>query len=286
MSTVFLNGDYMPIEEAKISPLDRGFLFGDGIYEVIPSYFGKMVGFQGHIERMNNGLKAIGIELNWTDVQWQSLCESLSDKNGAGPLGIYLHVSRGADTKRFHAYPENIEPTVFAMTFEIAVPKTPDLATVGKGYALTSTEDLRWQRCQIKSTSLLGNVLHFQEGYEAGSQETLLYNSDNELTEASASNIYVIKDGVVATPIQDNQILPGITRQLVLDILTRDGSIKVEERVITLDEVNDADEIWISSSSKEIAPVTMVDGKLVGDGKVGPVWLKAATLYSDNKFSY
>ena len=276
----------MPIEEAKISPLDRGFLFGDGIYEVIPSYFGKMVGFQGHIERMNNGLKAIGIELNWTDVQWQSLCESLSDKNGAGPLGIYLHVSRGADTKRFHAYPENIEPTVFAMTFEIAVPKTPDLATVGKGYALTSTEDLRWQRCQIKSTSLLGNVLHFQEGYEAGSQETLLYNSDNELTEASASNIYVIKDGVVATPIQDNQILPGITRQLVLDILTRDGSIKVEERVITLDEVNDADEIWISSSSKEIAPVTMVDGKLVGDGKVGPVWLKAATLYSDNKFSY
>jgi D-alanine transaminase len=286
MNTVYLNGDYMPIEEAKISPLDRGFLFGDGIYEVIPSYFGKMVGFQGHIDRMNKGLKAIGIELNWTDAQWQSLCESLSEKNGAGPLGIYLHVSRGADTKRFHAFPENIEPTVFAMTFEIAVPKTPDLATVGKGYALTSTEDLRWQRCQIKSTSLLGNVLHFQEGYEAGSQETLLYNSDNELTEASASNIYVIKDGIVATPIQDNQILPGITRQLILDILTKDGSIKVEERVITLDEVNTADEIWISSSSKEIAPVTMLDGKLVNDGKVGPVWLKAATLYSNNKFSY
>lgn len=286
MNTVFLNGDYMPIEEAKISPLDRGFLFGDGIYEVIPSYFGKMVGFKGHIDRMNNGLKAIGIELNWSDAQWQELCDSLSEKNGAGPLGIYLHVSRGADTKRFHAYPENIAPTVFAMTFEIAVPKTPDLATVGKGYALTSTEDLRWQRCQIKSTSLLGNVLHFQEGYEAGSQETLLYNNNNELTEASASNIYVVKDGVVATPIQDNQILPGITRRLILDILAKDGSIKVEERVITLDEVNAADEIWISSSSKEIAPVTMLDGKLVNDGKVGPVWLKAATLYSANKFSY
>ena len=226
MNTVFLNGDYMPIEEAKISPLDRGFLFGDGIYEVIPSYFGKMVGFKGHIDRMNNGLKAIGIELNWSDAQWQELCDSLSEKNGAGPLGIYLHVSRGADTKRFHAYPENIAPTVFAMTFEIAVPKTPDLATVGKGYALTSTEDLRWQRCQIKSTSLLGNVLHFQEGYEAGSQETLLYNNNNELTEASASNIYVVKDGVVATPIQDNQILPGITRRLILDILAKDGSIK------------------------------------------------------------
>lgn len=276
----------MPIEEAKISPLDRGFLFGDGIYEVIPSYFGEMVGFQGHINRMNDGLKAIGIELNWSDAQWQALCDELSERNGAGPLGIYMHVSRGADTKRFHAFPENVAPTVFAMTFEIAVPKIPDLATVGKGYALTSTEDLRWQRCQIKSTSLLGNVLHFQEGYEAGSQETLLYNSNNELTEASASNIYIVKDGVIATPIQDNQILPGITRRLIIDILAKDGSLTLEERIITLDEVNAADEIWISSSSKEIAPVTMLDGKMVGEGKVGPVWLKAATLYSKNKFSY
>lgn len=276
----------MPIEEAKISPLDRGFLFGDGIYEVIPSYFGKMVGFQGHIDRMNDGLKAIGIELNWTDAQWKELCDTLCEKNGAGPLGVYLHVSRGADVKRFHAFPEDVEPTVFAMAFEIPVPKTPDLATVGKGYALTSTEDLRWQRCQIKSTSLLGNVLHFQEGYEAGSQETLLFNSKNELTEASASNVFVIKDGVIATPIQDNQILPGITRRLIIDILANDGSLTLEERAITLDEVSEADEVWISSSSKEIAPVTMVDGKAVGDGKVGPVWLKAATLYAENKFSH
>jgi len=286
MSTVFLNGDYMPIEEAKISPLDRGFLFGDGIYEVIPSYFGEMVGYQGHIDRMNDGLKAIGIELNWSDAQWQALCDSLSEKNGAGPLGIYIHVSRGVDTKRFHAFPKGVTPTVFAMTFEIPVPKTPNLATIGKGYTLISTEDLRWQRCQIKSTSLLGNVLHFQEGYEAGSQETLLYNSNNELTEASASNIYIVKDGIIATPIQDNQILAGITRRLVIDILAKDGSLTLEERVITLDEVKSADEIWITSSSKGIAPVTILDGKEVGDGNVGPVWLKAATLYSKNKFSY
>ena len=172
------------------------------------------------------------------------------------------------------------------MTFEIPVPKTPDLATVGKGYALTSSEDLRWKRCQIKSTSLLGNVLHFQEGYEAGSQETLLYNSNNELTEASASNIFIVKDGVIATPIQDNQILPGITRRLIIDILTKDGSLPLEERTVTLDEVNAADEIWITSSSKEIAPITQLDNKVVGNGKVGPIWLKAATLYSMNKFSY
>lgn len=276
----------MPIEEAKISPLDRGFLFGDGIYELIPSYFGKMVGFQGHINRINDGLNAIGIELNWSDAQWQELCDTLSKKNGAGPLGIYLHVSRGTDTKRFHAFPKNITPTVFAMAFEIPVPKTPDLATVGKGYALISSEDLRWKRCQIKSTSLLGNVLHFQEAYAAGSQETLLYNSNNELTEASSSNIFIVKEGVIATPIEDNQILPGITRRLVIDILAKDGSLSLEERVITLDEVNAADEIWITSSSKEIVPVTQLDSKVVGDGNVGLVWLKAATLYSKNKFSY
>ena len=286
MSTVFLNGDYMPIEEAKISPLDRGFLFGDGIYEVIPSYSGKMVGFQGHINRMNDGLNAIGIELNWSDIQWQILCNTLSEKNGAGPLGIYLHVSRGADTKRFHAFPKNVTPTVFAMVFEIPVPKTPDLATAGKGYALTSSEDLRWKRCQIKSTALLGNVLHFQEGYQAGSQETLLFNSNNELTEASASNIFIVKEGIIATPVQDNQILSGITRRLVIDILAKDGSLLLEERTITLDEVNAADEIWITSSSKEIVPVTLFDGKAVGDGNVGPIWLKAATLYAINKFSY
>lgn len=286
MNTVFLNGEYMPVEEAKISPLDRGFLFGDGIYEVIPSYFGKMVGFQGHINRMNDGLNTIGIELNWNDSLWKNLCDTLSEKNGAGPLGIYLHVSRGADTNRFHAFPKNVSPTVFAMAFEIPVPKTPDLVTVGKGYSLVSSEDLRWKRCQIKSTSLLGNVLHFQEGYEAGSQEALLYNSNNELTEASASNIFIVKNGVIATPIQDNQILPGITRRLVIDILAKDGSLTVQERVITLDEVNSADEIWITSSSKEIVPVTSLDAKLVGDGKVGPIWLKAATLYFRNKFSY
>lgn len=286
MSTVFLNGDYMPIEQAKISPLDRGFLFGDGIYEVIPSYAGKMVGFKNHINRMNDGLTAIGIKLNWTDEQWLTLCKALSEKNGNGSLGIYLHVSRGADTKRFHAFPENVTPTVFAMSYEISAQKSPSLATVGKGYSLSSTEDLRWQRCQIKSTSLLGNVLHFQEGYAAGNLETLLYNHKQELTEASSSNIFIVKNGVIATPIQDNHILPGVTRRLVIDILTKDGSLTVEERIVTLDEARDADEIWLTSSSKEIEPVTQLDGVPVGDGNVGPVWLKAATLYANNKFAY
>lgn len=285
MSIVFLNGDFMPVDEAKISPLDRGFLFGDGIYEVIPSYAGKMVGFLGHINRLNNGLKAIGIEFYWSDSQWRELCHNLSEKNGAGALGLYIHISRGADTKRFHGFPQNVPPTIFAMTFEIPTPREPNVVTA-KGYAVLSTEDLRWKRCNIKSTALLGNVLHFQQGFEVGCQETLLFNEKDELTEASSSNIFIVKAGVIATSKQDSQILPGITRRLVIDILVKDGGFIVEERIITMAEVRNADEIWLTSSSKEIAPVTTLDNKPVGNGQVGSVWLKAASLYAQNKFNY
>jgi D-alanine transaminase len=151
---------------------------------------------------------------------------------------------------------------------------------------LLSTEDLRWQRCHIKSTALLGNVLHFQQGFAAGCQEVLLYNDKKELTEASSSNVFIVKAGVVSTPLQDNQILPGITRRLVIDILSNETGLTVEERIITLDEVQEADEIWLTSSSKGIAPVTKLDKKPVGSGQVGPVWLKAASVYGKNKFNY
>lgn len=285
MSIVYLNGDFLPIENAKISPLDRGFLFGDGIYEVIPSYDGKMVGLKGHLKRMQNGLNEIGIVVNKSAEDWTSLCEKLCQLNHYGALGIYIHISRGTDTKRHHAYPEGVTPTIFMMAFEIPVPSVPDRKTA-KGYSLISTEDLRWQRCHIKSTALLGNVMHYQQGHEANCNETLLYNDKLELTEASSSNIYIVKNGVVITPNLDNQILPGITREILLAILRDEGSIKIEERIVTLAEAKDADEIWISSSSKEIAPVTLLDGKIVGDGNVGNVWQKAATFYSTNKFKY
>ncbi len=273
----------MPVEQAKISPLDRGFLFGDGIYEVIPCYFGKMVGFDAHIERMQKGLAAIEIDLPWSKQQWRALCLQLAQKNGDQSLGLYLHITRGADTTRFHGFPKKAQPTIFAMAFSIAQPQKPDRNT-RKGYALKSIEDLRWQRCHIKSTALLGNVLHFQEGQKANCQEVLLYNEKQEITEASASNIYIIKQGVIITPPLDNQILAGVTRQLFLTILREKSAIKVEERVVTLTEAKNADEIWISSSSKEIAPVTLLDGKPVGDGKVGEVWQQAATLYYQHKF--
>ncbi|MBT5106058.1 MAG: D-alanine aminotransferase, partial [Porticoccaceae bacterium] len=152
MSIAFLDGQYMPIEQAKISPMDRGFLFGDGIYEVVPSYAGKMVGFAPHIARMKSGLEAIGIQLDWSAEDWAQLCNRLIAENGAGNLGLYLHVTRGTDTKRFHAFPENIAPTVFAYTFEIAPPPIADKSKV-KAKKVSTSRDLRWERCQIKSTA-------------------------------------------------------------------------------------------------------------------------------------
>lgn len=285
MSIVYLNGDYMPMEEARISPMDRGFLFGDGIYEVIPSYDGKLVGFGPHLERMQNGLDAIEIALTIDRDEWRDISSGLVERNGGGNLGIYFHVSRGADSRRNHAYPENITPTVYAFAFEIPPAPVPD-KDAASCYTVSTTEDLRWKRCNIKSTALLGNVMHYQHGYSRGHSETILYNAEGELTEAAACNVFVIKDGVVATPDLDHQKLPGITRLMLLEILRRDGSIPVEERTVMLDELSSADEVWITSSSKEIAPVIEIDGKPVGDGKVGDVWLAAQRLYTDHKFDF
>lgn len=285
MSTVYLNGEYMPMEEAKISPMDRGFLFGDGIYEVVPSYSGKLVGFAPHMKRMQDGLDAIEIKLQVDQGQWRDIAGELAQRNGSGNLGIYFHVSRGADTKRNHAYPEGIAPTMYAFAFEIPPAPVAD-KSAATCYRVSTAEDLRWKRCNIKSTALLGNVMHYQHGHAQGNHETLLYNEHRELTEAAACNLYVVKNGIVATPLLDHQKLPGITRLMLLEILRRDGSIAVQERVVGLDELADADEVWISSSSKEIAPVVAIDGTPVADGGVGDVWLAAQTLYTAHKFDF
>ena len=285
MSIVYLNGDYMPMSEARISPMDRGFLFGDGIYEVIPSYNGKLVGFGPHMDRMQGGLDAIEIELKVIHAAWRNIAEELISRNGGGDLGIYFHVSRGADSERHHAYPEGIAPTIYAFAFDIPPAPIAD-KSAATAYTVSTAQDQRWKRCNIKSTALLGNVMHYQYGHARGNNETLLYNQDGELTEAAACNVYVIKNGIVATPLLDHQKLPGITRFMLLEILHRDGSIPVQERVVTLDELKTADEVWLSSSSKDIAPVVEIDGKAVADGGIGDVWLAAQTLYSAHKFDF
>lgn len=285
MNTVYLNGVYLPMSEAKISPMDRGFLFGDGIYEVIPSYGGKLVGFHDHIERLNGGLAAIDLALDHDIEKWSEICQQLSASNGHGNLGIYLHVSRGADTKRFHGYPEDVPATVYAFTFEIPPSPGCDPKTA-KTYTVTTAEDLRWKRCNIKSTALLGNVMHFNQGLQRGHNETILYNDEGWLTEASACNVYVIKNGVIATPFTDHQILPGITRLLLLKILRSHSDVSIEERNVSMDELHDADEVWLSSSTKEIAPVVAIDDQPVGNGHVGPVWANAQALFSQHKYDY
>lgn len=285
MSIVYLNGDYLPMSEARISPMDRGFLFGDGIYEVIPSYAGKLVGFRPHMQRMQQGLDAIEIQLRIDESQWRDIAEELATRNGKGNLGIYFHVSRGADTRRNHAYPENVAPTLYGFAFGIPPAPVADKASA-TSYRVSSAEDLRWRRCNIKSTALLGNVMHYQYGHSRGHRETILYNQDEELTEAAACNVLIVKDGIVATPELDHQKLPGITRLMLLDILRRYSDIPVQERVVSMSEVRAADEVWLTSSSKEVAPVLEIDGQPVGNGGIGDVWLAAETLFAQHRYDY
>lgn len=285
MSIVYLNGDYLPMSEARISPMDRGFLFGDGIYEVIPSYAGKLVGFGPHMQRLQQGLDAIEIRLRIDESQWRDIAGELVTRNGKGNLGIYFHVSRGADTRRNHAYPENLAPTLYGFAFEIPPAPVADKA-LANCYRVSCAEDLRWRRCNIKSTALLGNVMHYQYGHSRGHGETILYNQDEELTEAAACNVFIVKDGVIATPPLDHQKLPGITRLMLLDILRQHSGIPVEERVVRMSEVRAADEVWLTSSSKEVAPVLEIDGQPVGKGGIGDVWLEAQTLFARHRYDY
>jgi len=289
MTTVFLNGEFMPAEEAKISPMDRGFLFGDGLYEVIPTFAGKMVGFERHVKRLNSGLAAIELELNWDLSKWRKIINQLLSQNGSGYLSVYIHVTRGAPVKRNHAFPAEIEPTVFMRCFDIPATLSQsqiDNPDTVKGFRVCSQEDMRWKRCNIKTTSLLGNVLHFQHAKDQKVDEILLYNQDNELTEASTCNVFIVKENRVFTPPLDNQILPGITRSVLIDILHENTEIKVEEVKIPMDWVESADEIWITSSTKEVGPVVELNGKPVGQSKPGKVWQIAQSAFCQHKFSY
>jgi D-alanine transaminase len=285
MSIAFLNDNFLPLEQAKISPLDRGFLFGDGIYEVVPSYHGKLLGFNAHLDRMRTGLEGINLQLGWSHEKWKSVCDELCNQNGNGNLGLYLQVSRGADIKRYHAFPENVKPTVFGFAFEIGASPSSDKGSA-KTFSVSTAEDLRWQRCHIKSTALLGNVLHFQYGHENGDDETILYNDRHELTEAAACNVFIVKNRVISTPPLDNQLLPGITRNLLIDILKKHSNLNIQERVVHMNEVNNADEIWITSSTKEIGPVIKIDGRPVGNGMIGDIWVEAQKLFTKHKYDY
>jgi D-alanine transaminase len=274
---VFLNGKFLPIEQAMVPVLDRGFIFGDGVYELIPVYSRAPFRMDEHLARLEKSLAAVRIRNPYTREQWREILQALIAKQPWDDQGVYLQVTRGV-AKRDHAFPAGVEPTVFVMCNPLV---NPPAGLVEQGASAVSAVDYRWHRCDIKSISLIGNVLLRQVSADAGAVETILFR-DGKLTEASASNVFVAMAGRLLSPPKSNLILPGITYDVVVEI-AQAVKIPLEFRDVTEAEVRAADEVWLTSSSKEILAVTALDGKPVGDGKPGPLFRKAYAGYQEFK---
>lgn len=274
---VFLNGKFLPIEEARVPVLDRGFIFGDGVYELIPVYSRAPFRMDEHFARLEKSLAAVRIKNPYAREKWREILLALIAKQPWDDQGVYLQVTRGV-AKRDHAFPAGVEPTVFVMCNPLV---NPPKDLVEKGAAAVSAVDYRWHRCDIKSISLIGNCLLRQVSADAGAVETILFR-DGKLTEASASNVFVAKNGRLLSPPKSNLILPGITYDVVVEI-AQATQIPLEFRDVTEAEVRGADEVWLTSSSKEILAVTTLDGRPVGEGKPGPLFRKAYAGYQDFK---
>ena len=271
------NGQLMPLDRIAISPLDRGFIFGDGVYEVIPVYQGMPLRAREHFERLQRSMDEIGLANPHGVDEWLQLTRELL-RHHPGDQAVYIQVTRGAPQKRDHVIPKGLQPTVFMMSNPMV---TPSREAIENGVACVTSRDFRWEKCHIKSTSLLGNVLARQISADAGAAETILFR-DGMLTEASSSNVLVVKDGVVAAPPRDNLILMGITYDLVMQ-LSGEGAVRLEVRPVREAEVRSADELWLSSSTKEVLAVTTLDGKPVGTGKPGPVFRRMHALFQEYK---
>jgi D-alanine transaminase len=274
---VFLNGEFLPLEEAKVPVLDRGFIFGDGVYELVPVYSRVAFRLDEHLARLERSLGETKIRNPYSRAQWRDIIYRLVDGQPFEDQGVYFQVTRGV-AKRDHALPKNTEPTVFMMSNPLV---TPPKEVVEKGGIAVSAQDNRWLRCDIKSISLIGNCLLRQLSAEAGAVETILFR-DGKLTEASASNVFAVKRGVILSPAKSNLILPGITYDVVTE-LARANALPLELRDVTEAEVRSADEIWVTSSSKEVLAVVSLDGAKVGDGRPGPVFARMYQLYQEFK---
>lgn len=270
--TVYLNGEFLPIEAAKVSVMDRGFLFGDGVYEVIPVYGGKPFRLAEHLARLENSLQGIRMDSPLSAEAWEKIFRQLI--SGDHDQSIYLQVTRGAPPKRDHAFPKDTAPTVFVMC-------TPIAPIPASGVCAMTVPDIRWQWCHIKAITLLANVLQRQQAVDAGCAEAILIR-DGHAIEGAASNLFVVLGDTIVTPPKGNDILPGITRDLTVEI-ARDHGVPCEERPIRLEELEAANEVWVTSSTREILPVVNLNGKPVGLGEVGPVWHRINTLYQELK---
>lgn len=276
-SICYLNGEFKPIADASVPVLDRGFIFGDGVYEVIPVFSGQAFRLAEHLVRLANSLEAVHIKNPHSDQQWTQLITQLIEENGPHHQSIYLQMTRGV-APRDHAFPDDTLPTVFMMSTPL-----PNSISAKPVNAIV-LEDPRWLNCHIKAISLLPNVLLRQEARLRGAYEAILIR-DNYLTEGAASNVFIVKDGVVKTPPKSSDLLPGITRDLVVELLVKNNR-SCKEVMITETELHDADEIWVTSSTKEILPVTQLDDQAVGEGVAGPIWHDTVALYQAFKDSF
>jgi D-alanine transaminase len=274
----WLDGALLPLAEARVPVLDRGFLFSDAVYEVIPVYGGRPCRMDEHLARLSASLAATAIPEPHDRTAWRDLLGRLVEANGGGDLALYLQVTRGVAPKRDHAIAPGLVPTVFAMAMPIA-PRPPEVGE--RGLAAVTVADSRWARCQIKATTLLANVLHKREATEQDADDALLVR-DGHVIEATASNVFAVLDGVAVTPPVDPVMLTGVTRNLVLELAAA-GGIETREAPLPVADLARASEVWLTSSTREVSPVTTLDGRPVGDGRPGPQWRRIDALYQEYK---
>ena len=273
----FLNGEYLPLEECRVSVLDRGFIYGDGVYELIPAYKNNIFYLPQHIERLQNSMSAIQLQSPYDKFGWQTIIDTLIQQSEADDLAIYIQVTRGV-AQRDHVFPKVIQSTVFVMANPLPVIPSEYLEN---GVELISSNDIRWQRCDIKAISLLANILAKQEAAEASAIEAIMIR-DGYALEGSASNLFLVREGIVYTHPKDNLILPGITRGFVIELLDELG-IECKQQHIPKNWLYSSDELWITSSTKEVLAATKIDQKIVADGRPGEIWRKTFNLYQQRK---
>lgn len=275
---VYLDGEYLLQSQAKVSVLDRGFLFGDGVYEVIPVFGGKPLRLNEHLDRLHRSMERVSMQGPLTRDQWHEIFQALLDSNPGADRSIYLQVTRGAAPLRDLSIDTAISPTVFVMVNDI---KPVDYAQLQAGIEAITVEDFRWKACDIKSVSLIANVMIRLHANQSSVMDAIMVR-DGLVTEGTASNIFVIHNGVISTPPKSDCLLPGITRDLVIELALANG-FKVEERDIKESELETADEVWLTSSTREIAPVVKINNQAIGNGVAGECWKKIIRIYQAYK---
>lgn len=277
-STVYLNGEFLPIDMAHVSVLDRGFLFADSVYEVIPVYGRHLFRLAHHLERLQASLDGIQMPNPLTNAQWESILTELIARNKSEDQSLYLQITRGADTERQHLFPLNLKPTLFVMS-NTAMPISPRF--LKEGATAITLDDIRWRYRNLKTTALLANILLRLEAEQHGADEAILIQ-DSLAGECTSSNFFLVKQGCIITPPKSERLLPGITRDLILE-LASENNIPYQEIPVYKTQLNEADELWLTSSTKELIPVVRLDGLAISNGKPGPLWNQLYIYFQDYK---